>query len=478
MTTSPVLVWLRRDLRIEDHPAFFEASRRGGPVLPVFIWSPEEDAAWPLGAAARYWLHLSLQALADELKERGSRLILRRGPALQALTELAHETGAGAVYWHRRYEPDAIAADTRVKAALRAQGLEVKSFNGSLLFEPWEITTGSGGPYKVFTPFWKACLARAEPDEPTPTPSLTAPAQWPASEALDELALTPAIDWTGGIRAQWQPGPAGAAAQLKRFLARALLDYDNARNLPDREGTSRLSPYLQVGAISPRQAWHAVRDAGVQPRGGGVHPAALAYLRELGWREFAYHLLYHFPATPEQPLRAAFVRFPWRDDPAALRAWQQGRTGYPLVDAGMRELWATGWMHNRVRMVVASFLTKHLLLPWQAGARWFWDTLIDADLANNTLGWQWTAGCGADAAPYYRIFNPVAQGIRFDPHGTYTRRWVPELAQLPDKWLHQPWSAPTPPAGYPAPIVEHSAARARALDAYASVQAEAAMECG
>jgi deoxyribodipyrimidine photo-lyase len=465
MANASVL-WFRLDLRVADNPALQAALGRGEPVLPVFIWAPEEEGRWPPGAASRWWLHQSLRALDESLRERGSRLLVRRGPTLAALRQLLAESGATAVYWNRRYEPAVIARDRAVKAALQRDGCLAESSNAALLFEPWDVSTRQDRPYQVFTPFWNACLARPQPVAPVPAPdAVPPPPSWPASVPLAELSLEPAIDWAGGIRARWRPGEAGAAEELQRFLNEGLATYATARDRADCAGTSRLSPYLHFGEIGPRQVWAAVREA--RP----VRAAENCYLRELGWREFAHHLLFHFPHTPEQPLREEFAAFPWESDPAHLRAWQRGRTGYPIVDAGLRELWQTGWMHNRVRMITASFLVKDLLISWRQGAAWFWDTLVDADLANNTLGWQWTAGCGADAAPYFRIFNPVRQGEKFDPHGDYVRLWVPELQRVPGAWLHRPWEAPAgvlAEAGvelgrtYLRPVVDHAAARGRA----------------
>jgi len=358
--------------------------------------------------------------------------------------------------------------------------MQTESFNGALLHEPWAIRNKAGHPFQVFTPFWKTCLASGEPSEPLPAQRrFTAPPRRPASLPLAALDLEPKVNWTSGLRAAWQPGSAGAKAELGRFLRDGLLTYAEGRNRPDVVGTSRLSPHLHFGEISPRQVWQAVRHFAESQSIPAEVWRHWQFLTELGWREFAQHLLFHFPHTPEQPLRAEFARFPWRKSPAWLRAWQRGRTGYPLVDAGMRELWSTGWMHNRVRMVVASFLVKNLLLPWQDGSRWFWNTLVDADLANNTLGWQWTAGCGADAAPFFRIFNPISQGEKFDPEGSYVRRWVPELARLPAAWIHQPWKAP--PAAlaaagvklgrtYPRPIVSLLISRELALEAYQRIR--------
>jgi deoxyribodipyrimidine photo-lyase len=477
------LLWLRQDLRLADNPALLAAIRHGGPIIPVFIWSPEEEGRWQPGAASRWWLHQSLSRLDASLRDRGTRLIFRRGTAIEVIRELANESGSNGVYWNRRYEPAVMDRDRVVQAALRRQGLIAESYPGCLLFEPGKVRSERGEPFRVFSAFWRACLARNEPGRPEDAPSaIESPRRWPSTLKLSELGLEPAIDWTSGLRTSWCPGEAGATEQLHRFLAKALPDYPSRRDRPDQTGTSRLSPHLHLGEISVRQIWFALQEA--QSAGPTVHCAAAIrdYSRELGWREFAHHLLFHWPHTPERPLREEFVGFDWKPDRQNLRAWQRGRTGYPIVDAGMRELWHTGWMHNRVRMIVASFLVKDLLVPWQDGAAWFWDTLVDADLANNTLGWQWTAGCGADAAPYFRIFNPVIQGEKFDPNGAYVHRWVPELSRLPARWVHEPWQAPGPvlaEAGielgktYPRPIADHAQARSRALQAFQRITARA-----
>jgi deoxyribodipyrimidine photo-lyase len=480
---SPILVWFRQDLRLQDNPALQAALERGAAIVPVYILDEAGEGRWPLGGAARWWLHHSLASLDASLRDRGSRLILAQGDATAVLQKQITETGATAVYWNRRYEPTGIARDRNLKADLTAAGLEAKSFNSALLFEPHTITNKQGGPFQVFTAFWRHCLER-----PVAAPvkfgskRLPVPASWPASLELSELGLLPRSKWDAGLGAAWLPGEAGAQARLKKFVARAMDDYDDRRNRPEVDGTSRLSPWLHFGELGPRQVWAAAqargKDTGVFPSSNG----ARVFLSEIGWREFAHHLLYHFPQTPETPLRADFERFPWAADPKGqkLHAWQRGLTGYPIVDAGMRQLWATGWMHNRVRMIVASFLVKHLRLSWTHGAAWFWDTLVDADLANNTLGWQWSAGCGADAAPYFRIFAPVLQGTKFDPEGAYVRRWVPELARLPAAYIHNPWTAPAEvmaAAGvrlgetYPPPIVDHATARKEALAALQSLRA-------
>jgi deoxyribodipyrimidine photo-lyase len=473
---QPAIVWFRNDLRLEDNLALLAASRRGRPVIPLFVWAPDEED-WAPGAASRWWLHQSLAGFDRQLRKLGSRLTIRTGPSLAALQSLCAETGADAVFWNRRYEPAVFERDAQVAEAVQGR-IEANSFPGYLLHEPGSILTKTGAPYQVFTPFWKACQALPEPANPQPAPvRVPAPKGWPDTVRLADLELEPRIDWASGFRAAWQPGSQGAAAALEEFVSRGAAAYAEARDRPGRTGTSGLSPHLHFGEVSPRQVWHAV--SGRSRRGRPNHaPKANeggAYLRQLGWREFAYHLLFHFPHTVQRPLSPEFERFPWKANARALRAWRQGLTGYPIVDAGMRELWTTGWMHNRARMIAASFLVKDLLIPWQQGAEWFWDTLVDADLANNTLGWQWTAGCGADAAPFFRIFNPVLQGRRYDPHGTYVRRWVREINHLPDRWIHEPWNAPAEvlaSAGvrlgkdYPMPVVDHSEARKRALQAY------------
>ncbi len=474
---STALLWFRRDLRLEDNPALRHAARNAEAVVPVFIYAPDEEAPWQPGSASRWWLHQSLGSLSQQLERRGSKLIVRRGPTVATLLELCEQTGARTVLWNRLYDPAIVRRDTEVERTLQQQGIEVQSFNAALLREPWDVMTGNGEPYKVFTPFWKACLAPPEPPVPQPAPrQLGSPRRWPSGLAIAALDLMPKIDWYAGIARAWTPGEPAARQRLRRFVEAGLADYAGRRDVPGADGVSRLSPHLHFGEISPRRVWHAVRELAV---GEGIEVEAEAFLRQLGWRDFAHHLLFHFPDTDRRNFRTQFSAFPWRDADRTYRAWTRGETGIPLVDAGMRELWQTGWMHNRVRMNVASFLTKNALVHWLEGARWFWDTLVDADLANNTLGWQWTAGCGADAAPYFRIFNPVLQGQRFDPQGGYVRRWVPELAALPAAYVHKPWSAP---AGvlrdadialgrdYPLPVVDLGSSRQRALSAYQAMR--------
>ncbi|MFM8442004.1 MAG: cryptochrome/photolyase family protein [Methylococcus sp.] len=472
------IVWLRRDLRLGDNPALLAAVETGKRLIPVYIQEPESNSPWADGSASRWWLHHSLAALDAALRRLGSGLVIRRGPAIEVLQALASETGAGGIFWNRLYEPAAIERDTRVKQALREQGLRVDTYNGSLLYEPWEIRKSGGEPYRVFTPFWKVLLLQGlrRPPEPAPITLPPLPAGL-ETESLASLNLLPSIPWDVGFHSRWTVGEQGALQQLAEFIDDGLTDYKTGRDIPGQAGTSSLSPHLHFGEISPRQIVAVITRDGEYALGPGPE----CYLREIGWREFAYHLLFHFPHTAESPLDEKFTRLPWRNDFAEdLPRWQKGQTGYPIIDAGMRELWHTGWMHNRVRMIAASLLTKNLLIPWLEGARWFWDTLVDADLASNTLGWQWTAGCGADAAPYFRIFNPVLQGERFDPEGHYVRRWVPELARLPAAHIHQPWEAGELRLGtygvrlgrdYPLPMVDLKFSRQRALDAFAAIKA-------
>jgi deoxyribodipyrimidine photo-lyase len=475
MAERPVLLWFRQDLRLADNPALAAAVVGKVPIVPVYIFDDVTDDPWRPGGASRWWLHQSLTALEKALQQRGSRLVFRIGGAEETLLSLVRETDAGAVSWNRCYEPAAIARDTRIKKILTDAGLDAQSFNAALLHEPWTVKTQQGEPYKVFTPFWRAI--RALPKEPvgsTAPKSLRAPDTWPRSHFLADAALLPTKpDWTGGLREAWQPGEAGAKRQLTDFLDERVADYPSGRDRPDRIGTSRLSPHLHFGEIGPRQIWQATMAHAGSSKGSDA--AAESFLREIGWREFTHHLLFHWPTLPDANWKNEFDAFEWRKDASGLRAWQRGLTGYPIVDAGMRELWQTGWMHNRVRMIVASFLIKDLLIDWRAGERWFWDTLVDADLAQNAASWQWVAGSGADAAPYFRIFNPVLQGKKFDPDGAYVRRYVPELAKLPTEHIHAPFQAPNAvltKAGvklgqtYPAPIVDHAAARDRALEAY------------
>jgi deoxyribodipyrimidine photo-lyase len=470
---SHALIWFRRDLRLDDNPALEAALRAGHAPIPVYIHAPEEEAPWAPGAATNAWLHRSLLALDADLRARGSRLVIRRGDSLAELEKLIAETRAEALHWNRLYEPASIARDTRIKQGLKSRGLTVESHNAALLVEPWTVQTGSGDPYRVFTPFWKNARTRLVATVPPSAPArLPEPPVLLAGLGVEDLKLEPAPPeprWDAGFWEHWQPGEAGAREMLDAFLDGAAHGYKELRNFPDRVATSKLTPHLHFGEISPRQVVARVL--------GRIWPAAVQadidhFLSELGWREFSHHLLFHFPHTAQENLNPKFSEFRWaKPDADHLAAWQRGRTGVPIVDAGMRELWFTGWMHNRVRMVVASFLTKNLRYHWNHGADWFWDTLVDADLANNTQGWQWTAGTGADAAPYFRIFSPVAQAEKFDPAGKYIKRWLPELAKLPESALAAPWEqaelvrrlAPDYPSR---PIVDLKASREAALAAY------------
>ncbi|MBN9176499.1 MAG: deoxyribodipyrimidine photo-lyase [Microbacterium sp.] len=417
---SPSLVWFRDDLRLADNPALRAAVDRDEPIIGVYLLDEESPGIRPLGGAARWWLHHSLAELGERLREKGSALVLRRGAAADVLPALVQEAGAGAVYWNRRYGGAERGVDAGLKETLRADGIEVSSFAASVLFEPWTVRTGAGTPYGVFTPFWNACRQLPPPREPLPEPrELRRPGRHPASDALDDWGLVPtAPDWAAGLRERWQPGEVAARARLDEFLREDAADYDRARDEPAGGATSLLSPRLRWGELSPHAIWHAAVSSDA-PVGG--------FLSELGWREFAWHILFHFPELATKNLRSAFDAFPWpRLHPTRLRAWQRGETGYPLVDAGMRELWRSGYMHNRVRMVTASFLVKNLLIDWRRGEEWFWDTLVDADAASNPFNWQWVAGSGADAAPYFRIFNPELQAKKFDPDRRYIREWAPD----------------------------------------------------
>jgi deoxyribodipyrimidine photo-lyase len=470
---STALVLFRHDFRLADNPALTAAVQEHAHVLPVYVHCPEDAAPWQPGAASRWWLHHSLSALQQQLADQRTVLHIAHGNVLACLLDLARRTGASAVYWNRRYTPAGIAADTTLKAGLRAEGLAVHSSAGNLWREPWTIATDAGQPYRVFTPFWRRLRQQLPVKPPLPVVKTQKWQQTSGSLPVDALQLLPTIRWDTGFHSAWRPGEAGAQEMLEIFIDDALLHYATGRDLPARHGTSRLSPHLHFGEITPTQIHHALLQR-VASNTERQTPDLEPYLRELGWREFAYHLLYHYPHTPEENFNPRFDAFSWaKTEATLLQRWQQGRTGIPLVDAGMRELWQTGWMHNRVRMVVASFLTKNLRQHWREGARWFWETLVDADLANNTLGWQWVAGCGADASPYFRVFNPYLQAAKFDPEARYIKRWLPELNALPAKTLHAAWRHPQVLAacGYPAPMVEIAASREAALRAFSMLSA-------
>ena len=474
MPNRPALFWFRDDLRLADNPGLTAACSSGRPLVLLYVLDEQSRETRAPGAATRWWLDKSLRALAERIAAKGGRLVLRRGSAEQVIAEVVQETGTEDVYWTRRYGP-ARKLDERIKATLRAAGIGVESFNGSLLAEPFAIKTGSGGDFKVFTPFWKALQATLVIGDPSPEPKAIAAGPKIASDDIDAWGLHPAKpDWSGGMADMWAPGETGARKRLRDFLKTGIEGYAEGRDRPDRDNTSRLSPYLHFGEISPHQVWRAAKHA--MDAGEASTRDVQKFLSEIAWRDFSHHLLYHDPQMGRLSWRRQFDAIAWRKGSnAELDAWKDGQTGYPIVDAGMRQLWTTGWMHNRVRMIVASFFAKDLLVHWRTGEEWFWDTLVDADEANNANGWQWTAGTGADAAPYFRVFNPVLQGEKFDPEGDYVKAWAPELARLPSKWIHRPWEAPTAvltDAGvtlgetYPRPIVDHDFARKRALETY------------
>lgn len=467
---KPILVWFRQDLRIYDNPALYHAAKTKQPLILLYI--VDDELKYKPGGASKWWLHHSLDALTQDLnKKYQASLVMQSGAALHVINKLINQYNIEALYWNRCYEPDVITRDTEIKKILNEKGITVHSFNGALLKEPWEITNKSKQPFKVFTPFWKT-LYQMEMREILSAPKDLICLNNIESLTLKELKLLPTIKWDQGIKESWTCGENAAKDKLKAFLKGSIAHYKAARDFPALESTSCLSPHLHFGEISPIQIWHATMSVKEKSRHAND---MMHFLSELAWREFSYHLLYHFPALPEKAFKAPFNHFPWQYDKKLFKAWQKGQTGYPIVDAGMRQLWHTGWMHNRVRMIVASFLIKHLLLPWQEGEKWFWDTLVDADLANNAASWQWVAGSGADAAPYFRIFNPVLQGEKFDINGDYVKKWVPEISKLTPKYLHRPWEAPSEvlkQAGitlgktYPFPLVEHDFARKRALEAY------------
>lgn len=446
MTSKTALLWFRQDLRLSDNPALAHACAQGYDVAPIFILDDENAGPWKHGAASRWWLHQSLHSLNKSLN---GNLQLFKGDAKKIISKLVKESCADAVFWNRCYEPWRIARDKEIKEKL---DVEVKSFNSSLLWEPWEVLKDDGTPYKIFTPYYrKGCLKRDEPNEPEGIPKISYALGLKSSLALDELGLMPKIKWYERMDSFWTPGEKGAKRRLEDFLETGLCGYREDRNRPDKGNVSRLSPHLHFGEISPREVWHTSRGFGFTE---GLESDLDCFCSELGWREFSHSQLYHFPELPRDPLQEKFKNFPWAKDENALEAWQKGKTGIPLVDAGMRELWATGWMHNRVRMVAASLLVKNMLLHWHHGEDWFWDCLVDADLANNSASWQWVAGCGADAAPYFRIFNPVTQAEKFDPNEVYIKKWIPEYG-TPD---------------YPDPIIDLKSSRARALEAYQEIK--------
>lgn len=474
-----LILWFRKDLRLIDHTALATAVDEGFRILPLYIREPEDAGTGPLGAAQAWWLHHSLEAFSKSIGDLGARLVLRTGSADTVLADLIADTGASAVYWNRRYDPSGIAVDKALKAKLIADGIEVRTFAGQILHEPTKLKTGAGGHFRVYTPFWKALDGSGEPPEPIPAPkSLNTLDRWPKSEKLADWDLLPTKpNWAKGFEPEWQPGEAGAHKRLAAFIKSGLKGYRTRRDFPGEAHVSMLSPHLAHGEISPASVWDATRGLSDDHSSEDT----IHFRKELVWRDFSYHLLFHFPDLATKNWNPKFDAFQWRDAPDLLEKWQKGQTGYPIVDAGMRQLWQTGFMHNRVRMIVASFLIKDLLVDWREGERWFRDTLVDADPASNAASWQWVAGSGADAAPFFRIFNPTSQGEKFDPEGAYIRRFVPELKDMPNKFIHKPSEAPLTvlkDAGvslgktYPKPIVDHSKARDAAMAAFQGLKAE------
>jgi deoxyribodipyrimidine photo-lyase len=468
------LVWFRKDLRMHDNQALWEASQKGV-VIPVFIWDEEVETEKSASEASYWWLHHSLLSLQNDFKKYDVPFTIRKGHSLQVLLQLLHETGADSVYFNELYEPLLSARDKSITLKLKSLNVEVQTYHSQLLFHPDNITNQNGDPYKIFTPYWKRSLKESL-SRPMPYPVTMKPNDQQLDSLLvNELDLLPSVRWDEKFHHYWTPGENGAISAWKKFVAEKLSRYADERDYPALATSSNLSAHLAWGEISPKAIWYAADKLLHESNHELMEAQIEAFKRQLVWREFGYHQLIHFPTITHQPLREEFLEFPWMDDKVAFQKWKQGLTGYPLIDAGMRELWETGKIHNRVRMIVASFLVKQLMIPWTKGAKWFQATLVDFDVANNAMGWQWTAGCGLDCAPYFRIFNPIIQSEKFDKNGDYIRRWLPELADLPSPYIHRPWEATASileaanvvlGENYPTKIVEHDFARKRALAAY------------
>jgi deoxyribodipyrimidine photo-lyase len=472
-----VILWFRKDLRLSDNRALSAAIDHGGPIIPLYIRENDGDSCGALGSAQAWWLHHSLDALSAALDQLGSKLVLASGSPETVLERIVKDTGADAIFWNRRYDPDGMETDIHLKSHLREGGLTVESFAGHLLHEPSKLKTKTGGPYRVYTPFWRAIEGGEEPAEPLSAPSkLLSPPGWPKSDALKSWDLLPSKpNWAKEFSDIWTPGEAGALENLEHFIEDSLKGYEEGRDIPAKDATSMLSPHLAMGEISPAQVWDATRGLSSNIASNDLS----RFRKEIVWREFCYHLLFHFPQLDEKNWNANFNAFEWKNDEVKFTAWTKGMTGYPIVDAGMRQLWRHGVMHNRVRMITASFLIKHLLIDWRKGEKWFRDTLVDADPASNPANWQWVAGSGADASPFFRIFNPILQGEKFDPEGEYVKTFVPELSKLDKKFIHKPFDAPKETLlradielgkTYPLPLVDHSDARQRALSAYSDLR--------
>lgn len=480
---APVLLWFRKDLRLDDNLALIKSAKSNRPVIPVYIDCGEASPYSPLGAAQRWWLHHSLEALDKALDKHGSRLVLRKGEPEAVLRKLAKECGAEVVAVNTVPDPLAEAEDKTLAEALKQDEIAFHAFEGALLHDPVKLLTGGGTGFKVYTPFWRALNQQAPPSPPLGIPKeWKHPGTFPESISLSSFKLLPEKpDWATGFADLWTPGEAGATKRLHEFAEGALAGYAVARDMPGVDGTSGLSPHLALGEISPRRIWQEIDKQQADRKGGPSGEDISRYLKELVWREFSYHLLYHFPDLAKTNWNTSFDALEWHQDSAGFKAWCKGETGYPIVDAGMRQLWQHGWMHNRVRMIVGSFLIKDLLIDWREGEAWFRDTLVDADPASNSASWQWVAGSGADAAPFFRVFNPTLQGEKFDPQGDYIRRYIPELAKLPNSLIHKPSEASLielKAAGislgktYPKPIVDHKMARDRALAALAALKSD------
>lgn len=466
MSHSTALVWLRFDLRLHDHPILYKACHDHERVIVLYIYDEHTE---PMGAASQWWLHETLKKLSQSIKEKGGQLVIQKGHPLALLDQMVHTHQVDHIYWHRLYDRDSIERDGDIKKHFKDKGIHVTSLSGSLLFEPWEVKNKSGQPFKVFSPFWKACLRDHSVRPCVPDVEKIPSVPHVESMNLNDLSLKPKISWDKGLENAWEPGEDSAKKRFDWFLENCLEQYKTERDFVDKDATSKLSPHLRFGEISPVYMYHETRSFmgdKKELKKGGEH-----FLSEMGWREFSYHLLYQFPHIKTEPIREEFKKFPWILNEKNLKAWQEGKTGYPIVDAAMRQLWHTGWMHNRARMIVASFLIKDLMIHWHEGEAWFWDTLIDADPANNRASWQWVAGCGADAAPYFRIFNPILQSKRFDPEGNYIKKWIPELKDLSPSYIHEPWTYPgCDTLNYPKPLVDHAKARDEALKAYEKIK--------
>ena len=476
MKKGTAIHWFRQDLRLSDNPALDSAAQYET-LIPIYILDEVNSGEFKMGAASKWWLHQSLTKLNESLD---GKLLVYQGNPHEILNKLIEEQEVSYVTWNRCYEPWRIDRDKEIKRNFEDKNVAVESFSASLLWEPWTISKDDGTPYRVFTPFYKkGCLNSEEPRLPAGKVDLSnLYSEDLSSDSITDLNLLPTIKWYESFEEEWNPGEIGAEQNLNSFLDSGLLNYKEGRNFPSQEFVSRLSPHLHFGEISPNEVWYRAKTKeGIS----GIEKSLAHFHSELGWREFSYYLLYHFPDLPNKNFQEKFDIFPWQENEEFLALWQRGNTGCPIVDAGMRELWQTGYMHNRLRMIVGSFLVKNLLIDWRFGERWFWDCLVDADLASNSASWQWVAGSGADAAPYFRIFNPITQGLKFDPEGEYTKKYVPELRDLPNKYLFSPWEAPEnilADAGielgknYPKPMVDLKLSRETALEAFATTKKE------